>query len=390
MRCLIVNHTPIEGSGSGTYILAISKHLRAHGVKPFILTPDVEEKQFLIEDDILCRTFKLSLSGCEESVFPSFTGHPKSTLCYHHLTDSQILEYRDQWLKAILQMIKEQSIDLVHTQHVFLIASLAEEINIPMVATSHGSEFHFLMRNADNLACTLMKKSLNHLSELFFISRYVYSLFLESGLKTFDAPTIIYSGYNDQVFNLELLPSEKSKEPLLLAIGRFVKYKRFDIFLKAISHVRKIYPTVQTALIGSGPMYDELKLIALEAGVQMPGYLPAHEIACWLHSAHLLVMPSEYEPFGLVALESLACGIPVIGSNSGGLAEIINDSVGKLITGWEPLRWAEAIIDSLRGIHKYEKTALNKRAKSFTWTEAVTRLIEGYESALNNKRMLIK
>jgi glycosyltransferase involved in cell wall biosynthesis len=94
------------------------------------------------------------------------------------------------------------------------------------------------------------------------------------------------------------------------------------------------------------------------------------------------VVPSREEPFGLSAIEAMACGAPVVASRVGGLPEHVDDSVGRLVTPDSPGELAHAVAEELRsGGRKVKGAAAAERAGRHTWREHTERLLEIYAEA---------
>jgi glycogen(starch) synthase len=123
----------------------------------------------------------------------------------------------------------------------------------------------------------------------------------------------------------------KDREALLVSWGRVQYEKGFQTLLYALPEVRLAVPGVRAVVAGRGSYLAELHETARAVGVDdicdFPGFVPDDQLRALLHRATLAVIPSLYEPFGIVALEAMAAGAPVVAAASGGLAEVI-DSTG--------------------------------------------------------------
>jgi glycogen(starch) synthase len=124
--------------------------------------------------------------------------------------------------------------------------------------------------------------------------------------------------------NISFGPGKK-----IFFIGRLVREKGVQVLLEAAPQIIAREPKVQFLIAGKGPMEGELKQLArnlrIDSHVQFLGYVD-EEIKMNLYKqATVSVFPSLYEPFGIVALEAMAAGVPVIVSDTGGLGEIIKN-----------------------------------------------------------------
>jgi len=137
----------------------------------------------------------------------------------------------------------------------------------------------------------------------------------------------------------------------LLFVGRLVTRKGIDIALKALQrlHERGIYETL--TICGDGPEREGLEQMARQLGVeqqvQFEGWMSPEELAERYARSTLAVIPSRKEPFGIVALEAIASGCPVVASKVGGLPEAVGEC-GLLVEPETPAAMADAIETALQ------------------------------------------
>ena len=139
---------------------------------------------------------------------------------------------------------------------------------------------------------------------------------------------IIPNPYDSEIFRL---PSDEADRKLdLLFLGRLVSEKGLDLLLQSLARLKaqQLFPCL--TIVGDGPERAALAELAtkleLDRQVIFAGPLQGLALARTLQRHKILVVPSRYdEPFGVVALEGIACGCVVIGSNGGGLPEAIGD-----------------------------------------------------------------
>jgi glycogen synthase len=151
------------------------------------------------------------------------------------------------------------------------------------------------------------------------ISRYVASFFKTRSV-------VIPNPYDARVFQARVPPSERKREFVFL--GRLVTEKGLDILLQGLSRLRERGLRPQLTAVGSGPeqvnVQELTKKLGLGAQVDFRGSKNGAELSALLNEHQTLVVPSRYdEPFGVVALEGIACGCAVITSSGGGLPEAI-------------------------------------------------------------------
>jgi len=137
--------------------------------------------------------------------------------------------------------------------------------------------------------------------------------------------TIIPDPYDTSVFRLQ---PGVIRDRELIFVGRLVSDKGIDLLLNAIAILGKQGFTPHLTIVGVGPEEDALREQALQLGIskqiEFAGMNQEHALATLLNQHRILVVPSRWhEPFGIVALEGIACGCVVVGSEGGGLKDAI-------------------------------------------------------------------
>jgi len=121
--------------------------------------------------------------------------------------------------------------------------------------------------------------------------------------------------------------------PYLLAYGRLTPKKGFDLLLDAYANVKDELPDLDLIIAGEGQslasLGDQGCQLGIEARVQFFGRATPAEVVGLLNGCSCLVIPSRVEPFGIVALEGLAAGVPIVGTRVGGMAEILEQALAE-------------------------------------------------------------
>jgi glycogen synthase len=125
------------------------------------------------------------------------------------------------------------------------------------------------------------------------------------------------------------------REPLVLAWGRVQYEKGFQVLAEAVGRLRYEVPGIRCVIAGRGSYLPELQMQIDVEGVSdlvhLAGFVPDDALRALLHRAGCVVIPSLYEPFGIVALEAMAAGAPTIVARTGGLAEIVEGTGAGLL-----------------------------------------------------------
>jgi spore coat protein SA len=204
---------------------------------------------------------------------------------------------------------------------------------------------------------------------------------------------------SEQKSRVELLKKEwgVTDRKILLYAGRLVEIKGVHHILEAMPALIKADPSVILFIAGTSLTPDsetkayELHLEELAQKVNdyviYSPYIPYHEIHTWFQMADLLLVPSAAEPFGLVNVEAMAVGTPVIATNAGGIPEIIeHEKTGILIhpdrVVTELTRQISKLLSHPEKIRKMGVDgSLHVRAQ-FTWTHTAQRLLSLYRKLL--------
>ena len=125
-------------------------------------------------------------------------------------------------------------------------------------------------------------------------------------------------------------------------IGRLHHQKGWDVLCAAAPAIRAQRPDIQIIVVGDGPLREELKRMHGSDEVRFEGY--TRDASSLLGAFDLLVMPSRYEGLGLVAIEGMFSGIPIVASKVDGLVEVIGET-GRLVPPEAPDLLADAIVD---------------------------------------------
>jgi alpha-1,6-mannosyltransferase len=160
---------------------------------------------------------------------------------------------------------------------------------------------------------------------------------------------------------------------LLIYAGRFAAEKNLDVLARAM---RLLGPGHIALLVGAGrrpsKMPDNMRVL--------PYMTERVDLATLLASCDAFVHPGDQETFGLAALEAMACGLPVVGAQAAGLAELVSPEVGVLV----PPRNARALADGIIGLYERDPASIGVRARRlaerYAWDPLFERILERYRA----------
>ncbi len=168
---------------------------------------------------------------------------------------------------------------------------------------------------------------------------------------------------------------------LVLYVGRLSPEKRLELIRDPLFSV----PGVRLAMVGGGPSSDMLQRHFRGTATSFPGFLRGDDLVAAYRSADLFLFPSTTETFGLVALEAMACGIPVIAAKTGGVLDIIRDGENGLLFNPDNFDEIGSLVQRLKA-----DPALRSRlgeegirhAQSRSWQTTMDQLISYYQVAV--------
>jgi glycosyltransferase involved in cell wall biosynthesis len=327
--------------------------------------------------------------------FPCFTSHPRSNNTFYRLSDNQIKAYVSKFEEAVDEEIKEFKPDLIHAQHLWITPYISSKTGLKYVATVHGTDLKGF--KLDSRYHTYALEGAARAAKIITISKEVDK---ETGTLyniSDDKRIMIFNGYDNQMFHLQEVDQHEilnkfgihaHANNIVTFAGKLTHFKGVDVLLKAAKlYEERLSGDVVTVIAGNGELYGDLMKLKKKLNlknVHLIGHLSQIELAKLYNISDVNVVPSRNEPFGLVAIEAMACGAPVVGTNQGGLKDIVTREVGKLVPVDDDLALAEAIMSELllkkspqrrENVNKYV-------GEMFSLKKAVEQIVKVYEEIL--------
>lgn len=297
---------------------------------------------------------------------------------------------------------KEGKFDVIHA-HDWLAAYAAKTLktsfDIPMVCTIHATEAG---RNSG--IRTDMQKYINdtewlltyEASEVIVNSNYMKSEIQRLFGLPFEKINVVPNGVNLNNFNNVYRDYDfrrrfaMDNEKIILFMGRLVYEKGIQHLIAAMPKILDHYHDTKLVIAGKGGMLDELKAEAEHLGISQKvyfaGYLNSKDVQKMYRCADVSVFPSTYEPFGIVALEAMLAGVPVVVSDIGGLNEIVEHGVtGMKSYAGNPNSLADSILTLLFDHKLCDQVVKNAKAKvktEYNWTKITSDTFFTYQKAI--------
>jgi glycosyltransferase involved in cell wall biosynthesis len=319
-------------------------------------------------------------------------------ICKYTTLPIEVLRKRNCFLAAAsaLNCLKSKKInaDLFHAHFIdidgFVGAQLKEVYNKPLIVNASGSDAYDLpFRNDWYKACSLYV--LSAADRVIAVSQYIAKKISELGVSK-EKIRLIPNGYNkifrpfSQTIAREKLGLPQGKK-ILLCVGSLTEGKGHIYLLEAMKLIRKSRNDVTLLIIGSGDLETALRKRILQEGLDDSVFLVGEkvhgEIPLWMNACDVFVLPSLGESFGVVLIEALACGKPVVATHIGGIPEIIsNDDVGVLVQPADPLALFEGLVVALS--RKWLSERILDFASKYSLEKTIPSLLNVYLEILNS------
>ena len=386
-RALILSweYPPLIEGGLARHVRKLSENLAAQGVDVHVLTRGFEESPEEEElDGVVVHHVREPERPQNLSEFVTWVEHMNADM-----------------LAAGVELGDRYDFDLVHG-HDWLVAvagdHLANRFRCPLVMTVHATEFgrhqgwvenhpqahihgveHWITNRAERvIACSSYMRE--HICDIYSLDEHAVTV-IPNGIDPADLVPVA---------DLDELRSRFARpdELLVLLVGRLVYEKGFQLALEALPGLIERVGNVRFVVAGSGTHEQELRAQAQELGLDEHGSFIGWIGDDFLHSlyriADLTVIPSIYEPFGLVALEAMASGCPCLVADTGGLREVVTEDVGLRFRSRDPHslgEMAERLLTD-RPLRERLVAEASEHVLTFDWFDVAGRTAEVYADVL--------
>jgi glycogen(starch) synthase len=379
-------YPPLIEGGLARHVRKLSENLAGLGVEVHVLTRGREESPSEeIVDGVHLHRVREPLRPAELGEFITWVEHMNTDM-----------------LAAGVELGDRFEFDLVHG-HDWLVSvagdHLAKRLRAPLIMTIHATEYGrhqgwvdqhpqshihgietWMANRADQvIACSAYMR--DHVSDIYGIEEERVEV-IPNGIDPADLQPFDEAPMRE--FRARFArPGEK----LVLLVGRLVYEKGFQVALEALPRVIEELKGVRFLVAGSGTHEQELKAQAAELGLlehgTFLGWIGDDVLHTLYRIADLTVVPSIYEPFGLVALEAMASGCPCLVADTGGLREVVpHEDVGLRFQSRDPRSLAAVAIRVLADDELGRRLVAEayQHVRSFDWADVAERTVELYET----------
>ena len=353
---IIVDARMAFHTGIGRYIRSLCRAL---------LTQPSEHTLSLLLDPLITRQVQQEIGLAQVIPFPA-----------------KIYSLREQLQSLRLYRAHADRASLFHCPHYNVPWFLPRNSVVTVHDLTHFQFPEHFGRHRSVLAFRLLRRAAQRAGHLIAVShatrQALTTLIPEAEGKT----TVIHHGVTEPFSPLPAAAIETFKRthnlrPFFLYVGSARPHKNMLRVLQAFRCVKTRFAQMELVLIGVEPS----ALSGPLEGIHTFPKVPEAELVRWYNAAEALVFPSLNEGFGLPALEAMACGAPVIGSNITALTEVTGNA-GLLVNPWDAEALAQAMqqIVANRALRCHLRQQGLQRAKAFTWTSAAEKTLQVYRA----------
>lgn len=305
---------------------------------------------------------------------------------------------------AALRIILNNPISLIHTHWLLpqglIGAFLHRFTGIPHIATIHGSDLNLIKKYS--ILHPVCRYIVRNSDTVTVNSSYMQRQLQEIAPGCEEKTRVIPMGVdstNLQGLMRDDVRKKYSGHRIIISVGRLIDWKGTKYLVEAMPEILKSVPNALLIIIGTGPESRRLEQKICDLGLQdhviLAGFVKSKDLPSYYHAADVFVLPSvnidrRTEGLGVVLLEAMASGCPVIGSNVGGIPDIITDGEnGFLIPERDPQALAEKIVEIVLNkslTDKFHRNGEISIKEKFSWDVIAQKFSNRYEDAINSRK----
>lgn len=308
---------------------------------------------------------------------------PRDQDIYGHRLGREV----NRFARAVARVAARAEADLIHAHDWMTFPAAmaaADRHDIPLFLHVHSTEYDRSGDGANEAIAEIEQKAFDRGTHIFAVSDYTRGVLVERYGVPAQKVTVIYNAPDEAAIATipapQAIPS--ARRPWVVFLGRLTFQKGPDHFLRAAAIVARYNHNARFLICGSGDMLHALHALAQTLGiadrVEFRGFLDPPAVERLLGQSSLLVMSSVSEPFGLVALEALRAGTPVIVSRQSGVREVLGHSLQ--VDFWDHDKLADQMLAVLRlpplAMQLVEQG--REQLMQLSWEDSAQRILESY------------
>jgi teichuronic acid biosynthesis glycosyltransferase TuaC len=301
----------------------------------------------------------------------------------------------DTAIKVVNKIIKDYDInfDLIHAHFVYpsgyVGTNLKKKHDKPLIITAHGHDIYELPF-IDIEWNSKIKRTLSNSNHVITPSRKCSQILMRIDVAA-EKISVIPNGYDLNSFikmpinEARLLLNLPISKKIILSVGNLEPVKGHKYLIESMKKIHEIDNNILCVIVGSGGSKKSLERTIIENNlsqcVRLVGVIPHNQIPLWMNACDVFILPSLSESFGIVQIEAMACGKPIVATLNGGSEEIIiNDKLGILVEQMDIDGIEKAIVEALS--KKWDNAYITEYSKQFNWNNIAVEIERIYEEIL--------
>ncbi len=241
--------------------------------------------------------------------------------------------------------------------------------HVPLIVSLHGGDVDSIPFE-NRFKYWLFRAVLGQASEVTACSKALLKQALDLSPESAAKAHVMYNGVNTALF-AATAPYDHPR-PYVFAVGQLGRHKGFDILINAFAQVAPVYPELDLLIAGDGreqaSLQEQIQSTGMTGRAVLLGGVSHDRVAALMKGSLLIVIPSRREPFGIVGLEAMASGRPIIARRVGGLVEALAGASVTWVEDEEPANLVAALRQALDGADPDQPIESNRQiAQSHSW-----------------------
>jgi glycosyltransferase involved in cell wall biosynthesis len=310
--------------------------------------------------------------------------------CFHRINKGDDLSHISLYSRGVFEVAKRLNFEAVHghdwmTYHAAVLArkvAAARGKRVPFIAHVHATEID---RHDGQRIYNIEKQGMQAADRVVAVSNYTKSMVIKHYGVSADKISVVHNGIEPRTIRRYPRHVLKRRYKLVLFIGRITYQKGPDYYVRVAKKVTDQYKNVKFLMIGAGDM--QAAMVEMAARERLTGkllfssWLKDDQMDAAYQLADVFVMPSVSEPFGIVPLEAIQNGTPVVVSKNAGVIEVVRNCIP--VDFWDIDKMSSAIVALLQN-ERFARTMVTRaqeEVRGLTWDLAASKLVDVYRDS---------
>ena len=383
---------PHNSGGLGTACFGLTRALSANNISiTFVLPREVDLEVCFLKIVFADKAF----SRCNTQMFSGYitsSEYISLTKNTQGFYGSTLLEEVVHYASKAKDIALREKPDVIHAHDwlAFLAGLEAKKATgKPLILHVHATEFDRTGGQGVNQdVYNIEKKAMNEADKIIAVSNFTKEKIIRYYNIPFEKISVIHNGIDESDYRQLPARMQEVKEvgnkKIVLFVGRITIQKGPEYFVRAAKKVLDYYSEALFVVSGSGDMQqqmmDEVAHLGIGDKVIFTGWLKGDDLNAIYQAADLYIMPSVSEPFGIIPLESIVNGTPVIISKQTGVSEVLTHALK--VDFWDVDEMANKILGVLQNepLKETLQKELQKEVKKLTWKSAAGKVLDVYKN----------